>query len=95
MKSLLSISVDGFQSDTVFRMIKTGLLGFEEEEIALSENYVMPGEDRVPYSREYLNSVTLPEGLEYIGGFAFYNCAPLRTINIPASVDTRVVRYKH
>lgn len=40
IKSLLSLTVDGFQSDTVFRMLKTGLLGFTEEEIALTENYV-------------------------------------------------------
>ena len=40
IKSLLSLSSEGFQSDTVFRMIKTGLAGFTEEEIALCENYV-------------------------------------------------------
>ena len=40
VKSLLSLSVDGFQSDDVFRMLKTGLHGFSESEISLCENYV-------------------------------------------------------
>ena len=40
VKSLLTICSEGFQSDTVFRLIKTGLAGFSEDDIALAENYV-------------------------------------------------------
>ena len=38
--SLMNLLVDGFQSDTVFRMLKTGLSGFGADEITLCENYV-------------------------------------------------------
>lgn len=40
VKSFLNLLSDGFQSDTVFRMLKTGLSGFGEDEISLCENYV-------------------------------------------------------
>ena len=39
IRCLLTLSCEGFSTDTVFRMIKTGLLGFAEEDIALCENY--------------------------------------------------------
>ena len=40
------------------------------------------------YNCEYLKSVTLREGLQYIGNMAFYSCDRLEKVNIPASVKT-------
>ena len=39
VKSLFDLASDGFQSDSVFRFLKTGLLGVSADDIALSENY--------------------------------------------------------
>lgn len=40
VRYLLSICTEGFSSDYIFRYLKTGLAGFEAEEISLIENYV-------------------------------------------------------
>lgn len=39
VKSLFDLSSDGFQSDSVYRFLKTGLLGASADHIALCENY--------------------------------------------------------
>ncbi len=39
IKGLFDLAVDGFQSDSVFRFLKTGLLGVPSDHIALCENY--------------------------------------------------------
>ncbi|MCM1543884.1 MAG: leucine-rich repeat domain-containing protein [Ruminococcus sp.] len=39
--------------------------------------------------KEYIKSVEISEGVEYIGNFAFYNCKNLMSLNIPSTV-TRI-----
>ena len=39
-----------------------------------------------------LVSVTLPEGLTYLGAYAFYNCSGLTTVNVPSTVTSMGVR---
>ncbi len=36
---------------------------------------------------ESLQSLTLPEGVDYIGRYAFYGCKALRSLTLPATVD--------
>lgn len=43
------------------------------------------------FSKTALEDVTLPEGLEVIGGAAFYSCTSLTEIDIPASV--KIIEY--
>ena len=38
------------------------------------------------FSRDYLTSVTVKEGVEYIGAYGFYNCSTLKTLNLPDSL---------
>lgn len=40
VRSLLTVCSEGFDSDYIFRLLKTGLLPFETDEIARLENYV-------------------------------------------------------
>ncbi len=40
VKNLLSVSAEGFSSEAVLRLLKTGLMSFSESEIAEIENYV-------------------------------------------------------
>lgn len=39
-------------------------------------------------NNDTITSVTLPEGLEIIGHYAFYSCEKLETINFPDSLTT-------
>ncbi len=40
VRSLLQICSDGFESDNIFKLVKTGLAGLGSDEISLVENYV-------------------------------------------------------
>ncbi len=42
----------------------------------------------VSMSWNYIQHVTLPEGIEYIGDYAFYSCDDLRDINFPEGLTT-------
>ena len=42
--------------------------------------------NKIPSKNVLIKSVTIPEGVEEIQKFAFYNCASLETVNLPSSI---------
>ena len=77
VRNLLSICSEGYNSDYIFRFIKTGLLGFSEEEIAELENYVFIWDIK---GRQWLKDFTAnPEG--FGGTFGEKQQAKLKLIN--------------
>lgn len=60
--------------------------------IAGSKNTVIPagvtGIDMWAFSNSDISSITLPEGLRYLGRWSFESCRNLHSINIPSTVDS-------
>ena len=66
VRNLLSLCSEGYNSDYVFRLLKTGLLGFSQEEIAELENYVFIWDIG---GRQWLKDFTMnPEGFGSVLG---------------------------
>lgn len=92
---LINITVNG---GTSFKIINSALYSYDGKElisypIGLSvdnkEYTVSSGTKRIGYGAfadSLLEKITLPYGLEEIGGYAFYTCEKLSEINIPETV---------
>ena len=66
VRNLLAVCSEGYNSDYIFRLLKTGLLGFEEEEIAELENYVFIWDIK---GRQWLKDFTAnPDGFGSVMG---------------------------
>ena len=66
MRNLLAVLSEGYNSDYVFRLLKTGLLGLSEEEIADLENYVFVWDIK---GKQWLKSFTAnPDGFGSVLG---------------------------
>jgi len=60
--------------------------GREDTEYTVNSDCKNISESAFRYNR-YITNVTLPEGLDSIGGWAFGQCPSLKELNIPASVS--------
>ena len=66
VRNLLAVLSEGYNSDYVFRLLKTGLLGLSEEEIADLENYVFVWDIK---GKQWLKSFTAnPDGFGSVLG---------------------------
>lgn len=60
VRNLLAVCSEGYNSDYIFRLIKTGLLGYEEKEVAELENYVFVWDIK---GKQWLKEFTMnPDG---------------------------------
>lgn len=60
VRNLLAVCSEGYNSDYIFRLVKTGLLGYGEKEIAELENYVFVWDIK---GKQWLKDFTLnPDG---------------------------------
>ena len=65
VRNLLSICSEGYNSDYVFRLLKTGLLGFGEKEISELENYIFTWD--ISGKKWLSNFVGNPDGFSEMG----------------------------
>ena len=79
------------QNGVIFNKDKTVLLWYPKGKPGTS--YTVPAsvtelEDNSFRNIDALTSVTLPNGLKYIGSYVFYRCPNIATLNLPASLES-------
>ena len=88
VRNLLAILNEGYNSDYIFRLVKTGLLGYDEKEIAELENYVFIWDIK---GKQWLGEFTMnPEGFGSVLGEKQKNaleCINVLRDNIVSIID--------